>query len=111
MSKHEPNPYFALLHGSVVALSDIERKASYTMPAVDTYLQSENLVGQITLPFDGEISDVLLWSPTKRREREIGIQSKLDRVRAELKSIGKRVEFEEPQELIELEAELPVDIH
>lgn len=110
MSKHEPNPYFALLHGSVVSLGDIHRKASYTMPALKTFLDSETIVGQYTMPIGEDKQDVLLWAPARKREKEANIQQKLDRVRAELKSINHRVEFEEPQELIELEAGLPVDI-
>lgn len=110
MSKHEPNPYFALLHGSVVSLEDIKRKAPYTMAAVETYMQTEYVVGQMTLPLDGQPTDTLLWSPPRKKEKEAGLQEKLSKVRAELKTLNHRVLFQEESEPVALEANLPVDI-
>lgn len=69
MKERTPDPYVGLLKGEHRRLSEIEEKVPFVKPALDTFINSEKVLGQHTL--DG---DVLLWRPEgverKRCERE-----------------------------------------
>lgn len=56
MKEYQSNPYLALFYGEQIYKSEIEARAPYTLPAINTLLNDEKLLGQYTLE-----GDLLLW--------------------------------------------------
>ena len=95
MRHKESNPYFQLQHGLRVSEESIRQEAPFTMSAVDTYKESGKIVGQYILPeFDGHDPDLQLWMPERVQEREIALQIKMLKIKAELAAIARGQEFD-----------------
>lgn len=60
MKELKSNPYFELFNGKEVRISDVERAAPFTHPAIRCLTLSNKVIGQHTL--DG---DLVLWMPEK----------------------------------------------
>lgn len=87
MSKEHPNPYAELLHGKLVRLTTLQKEVPYTMPAVETYLLEDKVVGQFVLPFEGE--DIVFWMPGVKKVHEAGLNEKIRVAQEELRQLSK----------------------
>lgn len=61
---YQPNPYFRLLNGDIVPLSDFENNTLFQIISVEKMIKDGDVIGQRYFDVRGRV-DTLLWMPLK----------------------------------------------